>query len=78
MKEVSTIGIDIAKKVFQIHGVDRSGAVVVRRALRRSQMLTFFAKLAPCLIGMEACGTARYWARELRKLGHDVRLIPPA
>lgn len=78
MKEVSTIGIDIAKRSFQVHGVDRSGAVVVRRALRRSQMLTFFARLAPCLIGMEACGTAHYWARELRKLGHEVRLIPPA
>ena len=78
MREVSTIGVDIAKRSFQVHGVDRSGAVVLRRALRRSQMLTFFAKLPPCLIGMEACGTAHYWARELRKLGHEVRLIPAA
>jgi transposase len=78
MKEVSTIGVDIAKRVFQVHGVDRSGAVVVRRALRRSQMLTWFAKLPPCVIGMEACATAHYWARELRRFGHEVRLIPPA
>lgn len=78
MQEVSTIGVDIAKTVFQVHGVDRSGAVVVRRAVRRSQMLAFFSKLARCLIGMEACGTAHYWGRELRKLGHEVRLIPPA
>lgn len=78
MKEISTIGLDIAKKVFQVHAVDRQGVVVVRRALRRSQMLTWFARLEPCLIGMEACATANYWARELCKLGHDVRLIPPA
>ena len=78
MKEVSTIGVDIAKKVFQVHGVDSSGRVVIRRALRRSQMLTFFAKLPPCPVGMEACATAHYWARELRKLGHEARLIPPA
>jgi transposase len=78
MKEVSTIGLDIAKNVFQVHGVDRAGAVVIRRALRRSQMLAWFAKLPPCLLGMEACGTAHYWARELRQLGHEVRLIPPA
>jgi transposase len=78
MKEVSTIGVDIAKNVFQVHGVDGGGAVVVRRALRRSQILAWFAKLPPCLIGMEACATAHYWARELEKLGHEVRLIPPA
>jgi transposase len=78
MKEVSTMGLDIAKKVFAVHGVDLQGAVVVRRSLRRRQVLTWFAKLAPCLIGMEACATAHYWARELRKLGHEVRLIPPA
>ena len=78
MKEVSTIGLDIAKNVFQVHGVDRAGAVVVRRALRRSQMLAWFAKLPPCLVGIEACATAHYWGRELRKLGHEVRLIPPA
>jgi transposase len=78
MKEASTIGVDIAKNVFQVHGVDGGGAVVVRRALRRSQILAWFAKLPPCLIGMEACATAHYWARELEKLGHEVRLIPPA
>lgn len=78
MTEVSTIGLDLAKKVFQVHGIDASGTVTVRRAVRRSQMLAFFAKLPPCLVGMEACATAHYWARELRKLGHDVKLIPPA
>ena len=78
MKEVSTIGLDIAKNVFQVHGVDGAGAVVIRRALRRSQVLAWFAKLPRCLVGMEACATAHYWARELEKLGHEVRLIPPA
>jgi transposase len=78
MNEVSTIGLDIAKKVFQVHAVDRAGAVVVRRSLRRAQVLAWFARLAPCLVGMEACATAHHWARELRKLGHEVRLIPPA
>ena len=78
MKEVSTVGLDIAKRVFQVHGVDRAGNVAVRRSLRRSQMLVWFAKLPRCLIGMEACATAQYWARELAELGHEVRLIPPA
>jgi len=78
MKEVSTIGLDIAKQVFQLHGVDAEGAVVTRRALRRRQVLAWFAKLPRCLVGMEACATAHYWARELAKLGHEVRLIPPA
>src|SRR6202047_4646302 len=78
MNEVSTVGLDIAKKVFQVHGVDAAGVVKVRRSLRRSQVLRWFAKLAPCLIGLEACATSHYWARELRKLGHEVRLIPPA
>jgi len=78
MGEVSTIGLDLAKSVFQVHGVDRHGAVVVRRSLRRGQVLAWFAKLPPCLVGIEACATAHYWARELRRLGHDVRLIPPA
>jgi transposase len=78
MNEVSTVGLDIAKKVFQVHAVDRAGAVVVRRSLRRAQVLALFARLAPCLVGMEACATAHHWARELRKLGHEVRLIPPA
>jgi transposase len=78
MREVSTIGLDIAKNVFQVHGAERAGAVVVRRALRRSQMLAWFARLPRCLVGIEACGTAHYWARERRQLGHEVRLIPPA
>lgn len=78
MTEVTTIGLDIAKKVFQAHGVDAVGTVVVRRSLRRRQVVTFFAKLPPCLVGIEACATAHYWGRELAKLGHDVRLIPPA
>ena len=76
--EISTIGLDLAKTVFQVHGVDASGAVVIRKMLRRSQMQAFFAKLPPCLVGMEACGTSHYWARELIKLGHQVRLMPPA
>src|SRR6202023_534819 len=67
MKEVTTIGLDLAKNVFQVHAVDRTGAVVVRRALRRSQVLAWFAKLPPCLVGMEACATAHYWGRELRE-----------
>ncbi len=78
MTEVSTIGLDLAKKVFQVRGIDASGTVTIRRPLRRDRVLGFFAKLAPCLIGMEACATAHHWARELRKLGHDARLIPPA
>jgi transposase len=78
MKEVSTVGVDVAKKVFQVHAVDRAGAVSVRCALRRARVLAWFGKLPPCLVGMEACATAHYWARELKKLGHEVRLIPPA
>ena len=78
MNNASTIGLDLAKKVFQVHGVDQAGEVLVRRTLRRSQVLAYFGKLAPCLVGMEACATAHYWARELSKLGHAVRLIPPA
>jgi len=76
--EISTIGLDLAKNVFQVHGVDVKGKAVVRKALRRSQMLPFFEKLPPCLVGIEACGTSHYWARELIKLGHEVRLMPPA
>jgi transposase len=74
--QVTTIGLDIAKNVFQVHGIDANEKVVVRKQLRRSQVLAFFAALAPCLIGMEACATAHYWARELTKLGHKVRLMP--
>jgi transposase len=76
--QISTIGVDIAKSVFQVHGVDAQVKVVVVRQLRRKQVLEFFAKLPPCLIGMEACATAHHWARELKKLGHDVKLIPPS
>ena len=76
--KITTIGLDLAKSVFQVHGVDATGQVVVRKALRRSQMLPFFAKLPSCQVGIEACGTSHYWARELIKLGHEVRLMPPA
>ena len=76
--QVTTIGLDLAKSVFQVHGVDEAGRVVVAKALRRGQVPGFFAKVPPCLIGMEACATAHHWARELAKLGHRVRLIPPA
>jgi len=76
--EITTIGLDLAKRVFQVHGVDATGQVVIRRSLRRAQMLPFFARLPCCLVGMEACGTSHYWARELIKLGHRVRLMPPA
>jgi transposase len=76
--EISTIGLDLAKSIFQVHGVDEAGNVIIRKALRRSQMLPFFAKLPPCLIGIEACGTSHHWARELTGLGHEVRLMPPA
>ncbi len=75
--EISTIGLDLAKNVFQIHGIDATGTVVVRKTLRRAQMLPFFAKLSPCLVGVEACGTSHHWARELIALGHEVRLMPP-
>lgn len=76
--EIMTIGLDLAKSVFLVHGVDAAGKTVVRKALRRAQVLTFFSKLPPCLVGIEACGTSHHWARELIKLGHDVRLMPPA
>jgi len=76
--ETITIGLDLAKRVFQVHGIDCAGNVTIRRSLRRGQVLSFFAVLDRCLIGLEACATAHYWGRELRALGHDVRLIPPA
>ena len=71
------VGLDLAKSVFQVHGVDIAGQAVVRRRLARSQLLGFFAKLPPCIIGIEACSSAHHWARELIRLGHEVRLIPP-
>jgi len=76
--EITTIGLDLAKSIFQLHAVDEAGNVVVCKALRRAQVLPFFAKLPPCLVGIEACGTSHYWARELTRLGHEVRLMPPA
>ena len=78
MEEVITVGIDLAKSVFQVHGVTSEGSVALRRQLRRGQVLAFFAKLPPCLIGVEACAGAHFWARELAKLGHEVRLMPPS
>lgn len=78
MKKVSIVGLDLGKRVFQVHCVDGSGEVVVRRSLRRRQVLAYFGRLEPCLVGLEACATSHYWARALRGLGHDVRLIPPA
>ena len=78
MEQVVTIGLDIAKSVFQVHGIDAQGAVVVRQRLPRSRVLPFFAKRGPCLVGIEACGSAHHWARELARLGHEVRLIPPS
>ena len=77
MNHITTIGLDLAKRVFQVHGVDQDGPPVLKKQLRRGQVVTFFAKLSPCLIGMEACSRAHHWARELRAQGHDVRLIPP-
>jgi transposase len=78
MGEIATIGLDLAKNVFQVHGIDANGKVLVRRKLRRVEVLEFFANVGSCLVGMEACATAHYWAREIAKLGHEVRLIPPA
>ena len=78
MQSVTTIGLDIAKSVFQVHGVDAAGQVVIRRQLKRRYVLAFFQKLPPCLIGIEACASSHHWSRELQALGHTVRLMPPA
>src|SRR5207342_1017654 len=78
MQVVTTIGLDIAKSVFQVHGVDAAGQVLIRRQLKRRYVLAFFEKLAPCLVGIEACASSHYWSRELQALGHNVRLMPPA
>ena len=78
MDTVTTIGVDIAKSVFQVHGVDARGEVLIRRKLRRRSVLPFFRKLSPCLIGIKACATAHHWSRELSALGHEVKLMPPA
>ena len=77
MEQITTIGLDLAKSIFQVHGIDALGAPVVRRQLKRRRVLPFFAKLPPCLVGMEACATSHYWAREIAKLGHEVRMMPP-
>ncbi len=78
MQSVTTIGLDIAKSVFQVHGVDAAGQVIIRRQLKRRYVLAFFQKLPPCLIGMEACASSHHWSRELQAIGHTVRLMPPA
>ncbi len=75
---VTTIGLDIAKSVFQVHGIDATGNVIIRRQLKRRYVLAFFQKLPPCLVGIEACATSHHWSRELKALGHTVRLMPPA
>ncbi|WP_105418301.1 MULTISPECIES: transposase [Neorhizobium] len=78
MEKITTIGLDLAKSVFQIHAITEGGHVAVRRALRRSQVLEFFRHIEPCLVGMEACGSAHYWANAIGEFGHTVRLMPPA
>ncbi len=77
MRDITTIGLDLAKTVFQVHGADREGRPVLRRKMRRGQVLKFFAGLPPCVVGMEACASAHHWAREIGALGHEVHLIPP-
>ena len=77
MTKVTTVGLDLAKSVFQVHGADAQGRPIMRKKLRRAQVIPFFADLPPCLIGMEACASAHHWARELQAFGHEVRLIPP-
>jgi hypothetical protein len=78
MGEVSTIGLDIAKSVFQVHGADADGAVVIRKRISRAKVLEFFAAVPPCLVGIEACPSAHHWSRKLQALGHTVKLMPPS
>ena len=78
MQTVTTIGLDIAKSVFQVHGIDAAGNVIIRRRLKRRHVLAFFQRLPPCVVGIEACATSHHWSRELKALGHAVRLMPPA
>jgi transposase len=78
MSEIITAGLDLAKNVFQAHGADASGRAVLRKKLRRDQVLAFFGQIPACVVAMEACGGAHFWGREIGKLGHEVRLIPPA
>src|SRR5258708_25330667 len=77
MGDITTIGLDLAKNVFQVHAVDEAGSVVLRKRLRRGQVLAFFAGIPSCLVGLVACATAHHWARELTALGHEPRLMPP-
>ena len=76
MSEITTIGLDVAKHVFQVHGIDAQGTTVLRKRLRRGQVLAFFSRIPRCVVGLEACATAHYWARKLGALGHEVRLMP--
>ena len=78
MQTVTTVGLDIAKSVFQVHGIDAKGDVIIRRQLKRRYVLAFFQKLPSCLVGIEACASSHHWSRELTALGHTVRLMPPA
>jgi transposase len=78
MKKISTIGLDIAKRVFQVHGINDQGQVIVQKQLSRSEVLEWFGKQEPCLVGLESCATSTYWAREISKFGHEVKLMPPA
>jgi transposase len=78
MSKISVVGLDLARSVFQVHGIDEEGEVAVRKQVRRSAVLRYFARLGPCLIGMEACGGSHYWSRELTRLGHSVRLMATA
>ncbi len=78
MQGITTIGLDIAKSVFQVHGIDAVGTVIIRRQLKRRYVLAFFRKLPPCLVGLESCASSHHWSRELKTLGHTVRLMPPA
>jgi transposase len=75
---ITTIGLDLGKTIFQVHGIDAEGNVLVQRSLRRSEVINFFGKLTPCIVGIEACATAHHWAREIGSFGHTVRLMPPA
>jgi transposase len=78
MQTITTIGLDIAKTVFQVHAIDAAGNIIIRRQLNRRYVLAFFQKLSPCVVGIEACGSSHYWSREIKALGHTVRLMPPA
>lgn len=77
MSEIITVGLDLAKNVFQVHGADSAGRAILRKKLRRGQVLEFFGQLSACVVAVEVCGGAHYWGREIRKLGHQVRLPPP-